>query len=64
MKTAANRLVKLITGRDVNATLTALDSEIQFNQGVIRNNVQAVASGTRVLDTMSGAMKMLSEEKR
>lgn len=42
----------------------AVDLEIESQQATLRQNVQIVQSGARVVETMSGAMRVMMELER
>lgn len=42
----------------------AVDLEIASQQATLRQNVQIVQSGARVVETMSGAMRVMMELER
>lgn len=60
----ADRVMRFLGGRAADERRVSVDQEIESVKATIRQNTQALQSGTRVIQNMSGAMRLLSESKR
>lgn len=56
-----DRILSFLMGRDMVMEHARLDAEIEANRAEIRQNTQAIQSGVRLVQTMSGALQMQSE---
>ena len=53
-----NRLKQLLSGRKPREVIEARDLEIKTLQHEVKNSIQAVQSGQRILQTMSGVIDL------
>lgn len=51
-------LSRLLTGRASKEERAAVDREILEHKGAIRNSVQAIQAGNRILESLSGTMEL------
>lgn len=61
---AASFIARVFRGAKPDAERQEVERELAHQRAIIRQNVQAIQSGARVLGTMSGALKMMTEDTR
>jgi len=60
----ASVVKRMLRGQAATQRTMDLDSELEAQKAIIRQNTQCIQSGSRVMGTMAGMMRIMTEADR